>query len=724
MKRVMDLYINGSRADIGDDTLVLMNYTRESLDNPSVVKTSYSQSVQLPGTPANDLIFGGIYRLDQTQAYGTTFPTLAKVPFSIYDELGEVVESGYVKLESIASGTNGYHTYSVVLYGGLGGFFYNLMYNDDGEKRTLADLKYNLGGAVLPPTRSLPMTVATVQAAWQRLATPTSGDALYDLINFAPAYNGIPDIDFDADKALYREPDTSNVEKRYPNIYASAVRDQVSYGPRSDANGCILLDMESEHTEWEIQDLRAYLQRPVMSVRGFFETIMLDENSGDYQFIIDSDLLNETANPWYYKGWFTLPMFDRDSIDPTAATLSDLLTGTDSPADYLIGFAKMFGLLFVTDSAAKTITLMSRDKFYSRQASEVIDLEGRIEQDKDINPYPMDSKWYIWALETYGEFAESYEEQYGRTYGSAWIDSGYDFDSSQAEVLDGVVWKGAADVLEANPLYSIWKGDRLDVAGNYIYTYFKIAISESVSWELYQEGSTGNENGDTFNAYWDVAWSYKQFGYDNRNPTLGDDFFPKVQLHGEDSKPEEGQNVLLFFCRMQDTSIYNPLTSQEVETQPFHLSDDCEEMFLLNDNTPCWDVSPIGDNITPISQLPVFERALRPNTAGMTNSFDIGDVRKVSLPQNAYVAGLGLYDQFWKNYIADRYDEDTKVVTVKVDFRGIRVGEQLLSRFFQFGGCRWVLNKITNYSLTTYDLVECEFVKVIDMNAYTNSQAL
>ena len=34
----------------------------------------------------------------------------------------------------------------------------------------------------------------------------------------------------------------------------------------------------------------------------------------------------------------------------------------------------------------------------------------------------------------------------------------------------------------------------------------------------------------------------------------------------------------------------------------------------------------------------------------------------------------------------------------------------------------WVLNRISNYSLTTYDPVECEFVQVHDKNNYLNGQ--
>ena len=58
----------------------------------------------------------------------------------------------------------------------------------------------------------------------------------------------------------------------------------------------------------------------------------------------------------------------------------------------------------------------------------------------------------------------------------------------------------------------------------------------------------------------------------------------------------------------------------------------------------------------------------------------------------------------------------------RVNFGGIQVGQNLLRKFYYFDNSIWVLNKISNYSLTTYDPVECEFVQVQDKNNYLNGQ--
>jgi hypothetical protein len=61
-------------------------------------------------------------------------------------------------------------------------------------------------------------------------------------------------------------------------------------------------------------------------------------------------------------------------------------------------------------------------------------------------------------------------------------------------------------------------------------------------------------------------------------------------------------------------------------------------------------------------------------------------------------------------------------MTCRVDFSGMQVGQDLLRKFYWYDNSLWVLNAIRNYSLTTYDPVECEFVQVQDKSNYLNGQ--
>lgn len=126
MRRNIALYINGQQADLENDSIIQFNYTMEDLTDPAIVKNSYSQQVTLPSTPRNNKIFGHIANADR--ATSTGFNALVRTPFIITED-GNIIESGYLKLDSIQR-KGASLVYTVSLYGGLGSFFYNLSYTD------------------------------------------------------------------------------------------------------------------------------------------------------------------------------------------------------------------------------------------------------------------------------------------------------------------------------------------------------------------------------------------------------------------------------------------------------------------------------------------------------------------------------------------------------------------------------------------------------------------
>lgn len=712
MKRRISLIIGGQTADLDDESLVLFNYTREEMANPTIVKNSYSQTVTLPGTATNNAIFGHYFRLDRVTESSSTawtgrwFNALRQTPFEIRDERGSIVESGYLKLESVTRKGSDICSYGVSLYGGLGAFFYELTYDEEGNKKTLASLVYG-GGDYIPARERVPLTAATVQEAWAALKAGTAG--LWQIVNFAPCYNGLPKCKFDADKAVYN---TTSKADKMPNLYTATTSEGVDYGPKSDAGGYILLQMEQEHTEWEVQDLRAYLQRPVIRVKAIIEALQNTANTGGWTFktdIFDDD----NAMSWQTDGWMTLPMFDRDNKAPANCTLEDLLGDTDTPAAYLIGWAKMFGCVFVTDKATKTVTMLSRNEFY---LTGLTDIGDRIDrgQEFSVAPYGIESRYYVLGLDTYGEEAEGYEERYGRAYGSQTVDTGYEFDAESTELYDGSPFSGAAMALEGSPAFRVFGGNSGAEYGDFENYFCKFPLlGESVTWQLYGKDADGNEV--TLDCEPTRGW-LSPFLYNADR--AGYDSWAKVQLHGADNEAEDGSGVLLFFNGFKDLPTYTQ-GSYLIAAVTFRLSDDNAAMTALNDGTPCWDFSAAEDlGVKTVSSLPDFSRWTFSTGSAVSRSFDFGAPKEVYVPGVTVGEEAGLYPNYWQSYLTDRLDVDGKVVTCKVDLRGLEVGEGLLRRFWAFDGGVWVLNKISNWSLTTDGPTQCEFVKVKDMANY------
>lgn len=428
MRRKISLYIADQLVDLDDQSFILFNYTMDDLSNPTVVKNSFSQQITLKGTPANNRVFGDSFRLDRRVAYGGSeagvdFNASQKTPFTIYDEMGEILESGYAKLDSIdRRGAD--IQYKVTLYGGLGSFFYALSYDENGNRRTLADLDY-LHTSNPDAELDFAINADSVLDAWQRLsgnmdndlayfnnidnqalysdgtlhnatdfhvreysvggyhkllvtgrsgvspaclavALNSSGDALeawgvggsrvytnygitlppnavvlrvmgygtgainvktatpspmWDIINFAPAYNGIPEGNFSPDKGLV-------------NPAEVGLQDSITQGEGGEAvtyttmGGYALVNLAEAHDEWAVKDIRSYLQRPVFSMRAFWDAICDQANNGGYE--VDASVLRDyVAFGQYTDLWMTLPLLSsRGTIKQETGNLSLTMSST------------------------------------------------------------------------------------------------------------------------------------------------------------------------------------------------------------------------------------------------------------------------------------------------------------------------------------------------------------------------------------------------------------
>lgn len=881
MRRKVRLYIGGQLADLNDDSFVLLNYATEDLSNPTIVRNSWSRQITLPGTPTNNNIFGHIDRSDRDTQYGSDttgvyFDATQRTPFELLDATGEVLESGYLKLDGISK-KEGIVTYSVTLYGGLGGFLYSLAYDDNGDKRTLADIKYTGSGAT---ETELNFTInrAAVKRAWQEVTGQTSSYPLYDILNFAPCYNGLPGGTFDADKALAR-PEACGLP--VPSGYYAQ-------------SGWSLVSMPEKHTDIEMKDLRSYLQRPVISVQKLISAICQSYNNGGYSVELDNSFFT-SSNPYWSKAWMTLPMLDTLTLniseqhfsgtdsDTTSRTITlsgggvvatryivnvditPVITGTSltsssfwymsywlsategyqtwitytvklqsgdtvldtktvrvssdpslaptvpaidvigyfsptsssratfgpqhpqvtlegygadrvvitaavsfaavgttvtsghenkvsnarsggseksitykfadtwderaiastavrsgsvitkrqllgslegTPADYLLSYCKLFGLRFLFDRASKKVSIVTRSTFYGTGQA-IVDLSKRVNVGKEINikPFAFDSRWYELSLEDVpSAFLQYYKTVYGKRYGAQRINTGFAFNADTKDLLQGNVYKSAAEVQKVSKYYVNLNGSY----GSGVISYPSVFMDAGGKYSLKSDVDGSFEDFDVPalpQAVLRTYWGGNAPGYD---------LVTRLQFAGEDGSGVDGRNVLVF---------YDGFTTPQTYCSGLAVSDDIDEMAALNDNTPCWILN-WGDFASNdlVTRLPHFSRYLCAYNSGYSNvvySWDFGVPAELRMPLSNYNVAATMYNRYWAQYLGDRYDDDSKVLTARVDLKGLQVGQDLLRLFYQWDGAIWSLNKISNHSLTTYDDTEVELVKVQNTGNYT-----
>lgn len=292
---LVELYINNQKVFFEKEPNIAITYSHTDLHNPTVVKNSYTKTVTIEGTPENNRIFNNFYDMRRINS-GNIFNPSRKETFTLYKN-GEPMETGYVKLDKVNK-SKGKITYSVTLYGGLGQFLYNLQYNEAGEQLKLSDLDYGL---------DLNMVVNrnTIKDAWRYVTginKNVDNAAVYDFINFAPCYNGLPS-DFTSDKVAI---DVESFKLNNPRLYEQFKKPEDA----DTVDGWIVAELAKEYDEWQMKDLRSYLQRPVVRFKNIIQSCCNPDNNGGYIVDLDSEFFNET-NPYYENAWMTLPMIQQ-----------------------------------------------------------------------------------------------------------------------------------------------------------------------------------------------------------------------------------------------------------------------------------------------------------------------------------------------------------------------------------------------------------------------------
>lgn len=680
MRRKISLYIADRLVDMDDQNLVLFNYTMEDLSNPTIVRNSYSQQVTIPATPANNKIFGDYFRLDRVTGGG--FNVLARTPFKIYNEMNEILESGYCKLEAVQSNGVNIHSYSISLYGGLGGFFYDLSYNEDGTPKNLGDITYTDGDGnnFVPNIKTFDLTAHVIYYCWLTLNDGSSRtDAAWaNVVNFAPCNNGIP-ADFDSKKVLVDNNTFLHISPSGDSLACDR--------PHPDSNGTYLVTMETDKDENEIRDYRAYLQRPVLSLKAFLDAM---EARGGFSV---SDGVRKIITDGM---WITLQLPARKATY-LSYPMKSLFNGSMSPADLIITIAKTFGMVFLSD--VDGVTMMTRNEFF--RDGEDIDLSRRIDiSDINVTPMTFNAKWYTWQNEVDGAFAKEYLENWNRTYGEHRVNTNYEFNTDTKVLTESLKTKGAVQSLGWSNMYQFVSGSMPP---------FPASFFEKVSFIGYNQAGTESEDNEV-RPY--LPYDSSRVFYNETFPLY--DVFDKPQMHDKDRKPVDGAGVLLYYVGRKDVPVITP--GMPNDKLRWHLTDDDQDMFnLLNDGNPCWDMRLSSGQ--RLYNLPQFSRWDIVNG----NNLDFGIPSEVSVPSVTPPAGT-IYERHWKNYIEDRYDLDSTIIRCKVNLGGFNVGQNLLRNFYWFDNTWWVLNKIVNHSLTTYDQTECEFVRVQDKNNYKNGQ--
>lgn len=393
-----------------------------------------------------------------------------------------------------------------------------------------------------------------------------------------------------------------------------------------------------------------------------------------------------------------------ESIGRTGTQVTkNLLLDTDaSPCEYMLSYAKMFGLYWLKDIESKTVRVMTRKTFYQRD--NIVSLKGLIDYGKDhtITPIIFDSKWFEFSQEKDAtQFSESYKTSKGVDYGSKILDTGFDFNSDKKLLLKDNVLKSGIEGLEKSKFYTAYIND------NEARPWFGMGLKYNlVNADSNYEITVSARTGDFLSLNEEAGMKYY-------------DMYPKLQFRDKNNDGTDGNNVLVFFSGFKNvlTGRTNPIT--------YMLTDDSVWQTQLNEGKPCWLFTPQEYYGTKriayrLNALPVFERYLTKNASGnVWRSLDFGTAQELFIPTYNISDESNIYSNFWKTYLEDLYDVDTKQMVCYIRIIG-RPTNDWLRRFYWFDNAIWRINKINDWCVGSEDTTQVTFIKVQDVNNYTS----
>lgn len=324
------LYIEGKKADVDENEIFVFSYSNSKVSEPEAIKNSYSKSVNLKGTNTNNQIFGEIWNLDREiveggiALIGSSFNPKQRANFKLYDN-GELLETGYICLDNITI-TKGVVVYSITLFGSLGDFFYNLMYNQDNEERSLADLQLGLDDETDDKKDTLlKWNKDYIKQSWDKLEGDfdSSDKSCANWITAAPTYSGLYD-DFDNNKVLV-EMDSLTDDVKQNLLPESFTKDGHAY---RTIDGYGICGLQRDFSEWEARDLRSLYQRPAIRTKLAIDAICNPENNGGYEVKFDDEILK---SPYYNESFIVTPRLEWEDSPTSENNINVEANSTDYP---------------------------------------------------------------------------------------------------------------------------------------------------------------------------------------------------------------------------------------------------------------------------------------------------------------------------------------------------------------------------------------------------------
>ena len=332
--------------------------------------------------------------------------------------------------------------------------------------------------------------------------------------------------------------------------------------------------------------------------------------------------------------------------------------------DVLLNYSKMFGLSWDVDDSNKTITVMTRNRFF--EDYRILDWTERIDRSKEFKAAPLTfDKKYVEFNFNEGKCGrlENYQSTYQSNYGNKKLDTGYEFNSETNNLFENLTPSVVCQKRQYSKMMNTEYDDRPEFMG---YSYMVYPD------ERYVDNDSEGSNAGMYGAFY------------FRNGC----FAPDSRLSNWDT---DGKYIVI-------------------------VTDDTEHMIQTQEY--CWNSS--GEGWAVCHALPDV------STISNKSRGERYSVHFESPKEYYFTTPDGdvnyIYHSFWENYINERYCSQNKKLTAYVyididEFKDIDFRE-----FIKIDNILYHIDKIYDFNYNANTPVKMDLVQVWDLSAYTEGQ--
>ena len=332
--------------------------------------------------------------------------------------------------------------------------------------------------------------------------------------------------------------------------------------------------------------------------------------------------------------------------------------------DVLLNYSKMFGLVWDVNEYEKSITVMTRNRFFNDYR--ILDWTDRIDRSKEFKFVPLTfDKRYVEFNFDEGECGrlKNYQSTYQVNYGNKKLDTGYEFNAETNDLFENLT----PSVISQKRQYSCMMNTEYEDRPNFMGYSYMVYPNEH-----YVDNDSEGKNAGMSGAFY------------FRNGT----FTPDSRLSHWDVNGN-------YVVTITDD------TQHMIQTQEF-----------------CWNMS--GEGMVLCYALP--------NVSTISKSYNGKRYSvHFEVPREYYFETPDgdvnyIYHSFWENYINERYCSQNKKLTAYVylsidEFKDIDFRE-----FIKIDNILYHIDKIYDFNYNSDNPVKMDLVQVWDLSAYTNGQ--